>query len=331
MRATLELPVQYARWLKPRPWLEVKANTKPAVVFNGVRHPLHLHLLPQAGRAALMRISSDLGPTPGAVVVCSLLPALARSDLEERGVGYLDSRGHLHIVTPTGIIHVEGTPAPRREVSSTIGVRGVRLVQELLARDQPFTVSALAKDLALSLALTHDVLALLLREGLLNTRSAGATRWRSVGDRTRLLDWLEAQPVARRREPHLDLAVYGRHPADLWAKMATRLQGAGIVHALTGGAAAALHGSGPTSVATSLIRIDPQVPLETAAAALGASVAERGSNVRLLRDTGQVGTIMTELVNGVPVAPRVRVYLDGLTERRGADVARQFREAILGY
>ncbi len=278
-----------------------------------------------------MRIANDISPTPGAVVVCSLLPALARSDLEERGLGYLDSRGHIHIVTPTGIIHVEGAPAPRRELSSTIGVRSVRLVQEMLARDQPFTVSALARELALSLALTHGVLALLEREGLLTSRSAGATRWRSVSDRTLLLDWLEAQPVARRREPHLDLEVYGRHPADLWTRMAARLQGAGIAHALTGGAAAALHGSGPTSVATSFIRIDPQVPLETAAAALGGSAAERGSNVRLLRDTGQVGTLVTELVSGVPVAPRVRVYLDTLGERRGADVARQFREAILGY
>ena len=54
-------------------------------------------------------------------------------------------------------------------------------------------------------------------------------------------------------------------------------------------------------------------------------------NVRLMRDTGEVGVIETEIRQGARVAPQARIYLDCLAERRGEDIAEQFRDAVLGY
>ena len=73
------------------------------------------------------------------------------------------------------------------------------------------------------------------------------------------------------------------------------------------------------------------MPLERAIAVLGAERTERAPNLRLLRDTGEVGVIETEIRKGARVGPRVRVYLDCLAERRGEDIAEQFRDAALDY
>ena len=70
---------------------------------------------------------------------------------------------------------------------------------------------------------------------------------------------------------------------------------------------------------------------ESLAKALDAERTERGPNLRLIRDTGQVGVLGGEVRGGVRLAPKSRIYLDALSERRGEDVAEQFREVVLGY
>ena len=332
MPIRLELPKSLAHWVVPRPWLRVTPAEVAAVEFRGWRYPLALQHLPSLPEPEHLRQwAAGVPQQTGALVVRALLPTSVRSLLEENDIGYLDSRGNLHLVLPTGIVHVEGVRTSRPVRQASLGVKGVRAVQEVLARDEPFSVSLLARETSLSLASTHAVLGLLEREGFVRTTAAGHTRWRAVAQRTELLDWLETQPAARRRPEHLDVTVYSRRPHDLWAKIAHDLTRADIAYALTGGAAVSLFGTGPTAVTTSLLRIHPDVPLAVAAEALGATVTNRGPNLRLLRDTGRVGTLRTEEREKIRIAPRVRIYLDALGERRGSDVARQFREVVLGY
>lgn len=331
MPVHLQLPERLARWVAPRPWLTVSVADVPALEFRGWRYPLSLQPLPATGDYEPYELARALSQHPGTVVVGALLPASVRAVLEESDVGYLDARGNLHVVVPTGIIHADGARSARRPVSSGLGVNGVRAIQDVLSRVEPFTVSELAKDASLSLAQTHAVLVLLESNGLIRSTGAGPSRRRSVPDRAQLLDWLESQPAARRAEQRLDVMLYGRTPQEVWAKAAQAFARAAVRYGLTGGAAASLWGCGPTNVLTSTVRVDPDVPLDDAARALGATVTDRGPNVRLIRDTGRVGTMTTDEKDGVRLAPKVRVYLDALRERRGEDVARHFREEILGY
>jgi hypothetical protein len=200
-----------------------------------------------------------------------------------------------------------------------------------LSESGPVSVTALASRVQLSLGQTHAVLRTLERESLLHTSGRGPAKRRTVADRARLLDWLAEQPAARRRETSIDAAMYARRPEELWAAVTSALERARIRHALTGTAAASLFGVGPTSVTLSRIRIDPAVPLEDAVAAIKAERTDRAPNVRLMRDTGEVGVIGSEIRHGARVSPAVRVYLDCLAERRGEDIAEQFRERVLGY
>ncbi len=332
MPIELELPPTYARWVAPRGWLEVHVAAEPAVRFHGRRAPLTLHRLPQPlGEPELHAFVARLSRQGGAVVVSSILPAGTRRLLEAADVGYLDSRGNVHVALPTGVIHVDALPGVRRVAASGLGPHGVRAVQAILASGEPLSVSALAKQASLSLSQTHGVFQILESNGMVRPTGVGRSRPRVVVSPSELLDWLEVQPVARRRDQRLDVSLYARRPEELWSRVGELLGRSGIAHGLTGSAAAALLGCGPTTVLTSTVRIDPEVPLESAARALEAAPTDRGPNLRLVRDTGRVGSSLTEERGIVRLAPKVRIYLDALSERRGEDVARQFREVVLGY
>lgn len=64
---------------------------------------------------------------------------------------------------------------------------------------------------------------------------------------------------------------------------------------------------------------------------MGAEVVDRRANVRLLRDNGQLACVDAEVVRGIILAPRPRIYIDVLSDRRGEDIAQHFRGAKLGY
>ena len=321
------------------PWLHVEPAEPPWVQLDGRRTPVELHpVAPAMPDEQLAELGRRLAAQPTCrigVVVCPLLRASARALLEGLGVAYADSRGHLHLPAPGLFVHLDvGARASSvRRPTPGLGPSGVRAVQAMLQAPAgtPVHLSQLAAMVELSLSQTHAVLHQLEEAGLVRSTGIGPNRRRTVTDCTELLDWLVAQPPARRREKRLDVSLYARRPEELWRRASAILEEARVAHAMTGAVGAALHGVGPTAVPVSLLRIAPDVALEKAAQILGAEPTERGPNLRLLRDTGRVGCVGVEQRDGIAVAPRVRVYLDALGERRGEDLAQQFREVVLGY
>jgi len=332
----LLLPRPLTAWIPSHPWLSVKPARAAAVRTRGRQQALAAIRIPPSLAddqlaAWVERLPRSRGPH---LVIGTSLRRGLRELLERRGIGYLDSRGHLHLAAPGVLVHL-GEPAPsasaRMSRGPALGPHGVRAVQALLDGSTPISLTALADRVRLSAAQTHAVLRALEHASLVRASGRGPARRRTVLDRARLLDWLAQQPAARRREPGIDAALYARRPEELWTRVTSALDRARIRHALTGAAAASLFGVGPTSVPLSRLRIDPAVSLERAAAAIGAERTERAPNVRLMRDTGEVGVIETEIRQGARVAPQARIYLDCLAERRGEDIAEQFRDAVLGY
>ncbi|MBN9681907.1 MULTISPECIES: hypothetical protein [unclassified Corallococcus] len=342
MSAILHLPPRLMSWLPARPWLQVRGAARPSLEWEGREVATftlleaasglrvdQLPLLLGAHRPATARPSRDLP-----FVVGPWLKKDVRDALEAQGVGYLDSRGHLHLHARGVLLHIEAERTAAREKppgTATLGVHGVRAVQVLLQGEQPLSVSRFAEQASVSLGQAHKLLTWLEQLELVRAEGRGPAKRRTVRDRTGLLDWLERQAPATRRERSLHVALYARRPEELWQQTRTRLGKAGIAHALTGSAAVSMFGVGPTSVPVSRIRISPEVPLDQAAKHLDAEVTERGANLMLIHDTGRVGTWASTSRDGVLLAPPVRIYLDVRTERRGEDLARHFREEVLGY
>lgn len=341
MEVVLSLPEGVADWLGSRPWLRVQQGESPALRWDSWSVPLELiRVEGSVNRDQLLASlsSSTMAKQPLRVVTGAYLRHDLRQALESLNVGYIDRRGNLHLPWSGGVIHLElpavwrhQSESPRPDSSPGLGVHGVRAVQALLTEREDVQVSHLAGLAELSLSRTHSVLRLLEEQGLVRVTGKGPSTRRHIVDRSRLLDWLVAQPSARRRERQLEVALYARTPHDVWRTIRERLDRAHIPHGVTGSAAAAVFDAGPTSVMTSTVRISPHFTLEDAAEAIGAEQTPRGANVRLMRDTGNVGSSHTIDRDGVRVAPLVRVYLDALDERRGEDVAQHFREVVLGY
>jgi len=335
-RLEIRLPGRLARWVPSYPWLSVQEGRVATLATGRTDLPLSVHQVPASlTDDQLAELVGHFRATEGPhLVVGPYLRQSLRELLERIGMGYLDSRGHLHLIAPGVAIHLgdsSSITAPRLKEAAVLGVNGVRAVQALLESREPVSVTSLAALAELSPSQTHAVMNALERHALVRTEGKGPAKRRSVIDRTSLLDWLADQPAARRRERYLEVALYARRPEDLWGGITEALNGEKIPHALTGAAAASLFGVGPTNVLVSTVRISPDVPLEVVARKLGAEPTERGPNVRLMRDTGRVGVVGSEVAKGVRVSPKARIYLDTLGERRGEDLAQQFREVVLGY
>ena len=226
---------------------------------------------------------------------------------------------------------VESSKAPPSGRTSGIGLVGIRTAQVLATTpDRAWSVAELATEADVSTGEAHKVLSILEREGRVEASRQGPAKRRRVRDLGSLLDWLAGQPRARRVYRHLTCSLYARTPADLARRVSHSLDASQIAHAFTAGLAATLLKSGPTSVPRSVLRVDPDHSLEEIAATIGAEVTDRGANLTLWSDDGLVGSQGRIRCEDTWLAPPVRVYLDLMTDRRGLDMAAQFREVILG-
>ncbi|MHA3946858.1 hypothetical protein [Cellulomonas bogoriensis] len=277
---------------------------------------------------------------PGAVgMIASLtIPERERDALEAAGLSWCDGRGAIHVAWPGTLVHVDHSgrgPRRGRTEPAKLGPAGIRAVQVLLAVDGEWTISRLAHEAAISVGQAHNVFKALEAERLLASTGKGPQQRRRITDRHGAMDWLATIDRARRRPGTAATYLYARTPEEVLRRFAERADAAGLPYAVTGAAASQLLGAPVLSqIIVSHIRVGP-VQADSALHRLGlehldAEDAGRGMNLELWTDTGELGTFAARDVNGVRVAPPVRVWLDLARQGgRGADAAQLFREQVL--
>lgn len=251
-----------------------------------------------------------------------------RKALETANVSYFDFHGNVHIEAPGLLVHVR-MPVTQ-ETSRALGLVGVRGAQTMLGQaERVWGVTDLAREARMSAGQAQNVMKTLEAESLVYTEGKGPSRKRRIADRGRFLDWLNLQRPGREPRGKLSCALYGRTPEDIWHTIGMRLED--TEHAITGAAAASILGVGPTSLPRTIVRVAAHGPLRPVADRLKAEPTERGANLVLWSDTGLLGVTGSVVVGHNTIAAQVRVYLDLHAELRGADLASEFREQVLGY
>jgi hypothetical protein len=338
MKVTLNLPSGDARWrsaatLVPElnvisatsePWIEVDSERRSVWIIE------RASTLPQNLGAAVPLDSVGL-------VVGALIPENERRPLEDAGLSWWDLRGSMHIALDNKLVHLERTPRktkPSEEKQRKLGPVGTRAVQRMLitGQDRRWSVSGLAAEADVSIGQAHSVLTLMEQNELLKTVGQGSHKRRVLGSRDKCLDWLRDIEGGRRAPMGTWTYVYARNELERARKFGDIAAERGVNYAFTSSFAAKLLGAPVlTSSVLTYVRVQADSS-EDARRALGleyldADEAGRGANIAIWADTGEVGTHDASLVEGLWVAPAVRVWLDlirqGGRERDGADALRE--------
>jgi len=251
-----------------------------------------------------------------------------RRALEAEGVSYFDFFGNVHLQAPPAVlVHVQMPVRP--ELSKQLGYVGVRGAQTMLADpSHSWGVTELAEQAQMSAGQAQNLMKTLEAEDLVYTEGRGPRRRRHIREPGRFLDWLALQRPGRVPRGRLNCALYARTPEDLWDRIE---RGIKSPHAITGAAAATLLGTSGTALPHTVIRVATKQPLRMIAREVGAEPSERGANIALWTDDGRLGTLGSFQEKRRTIAPKVRIYIDLMSELRGEDLASDFRERVLGF
>lgn len=349
MKLTVELdpevPAPVRRALEGVGEFEIIDGQHRRISVEGVARPIILLPRPQRDPVSDLELAvEDLARRmPGdaaGIVVAGAIPAAEREALERAGLSWCDGRGALHLAWPGTYVHID-RGARRREQpkpgsTQGIGPTSIRALQVLLGSDQEaWTVSQLAEAAAVSVGQAHTVFRVLERNNLLRRTGKGPLQRSTVTDRRAALDWLATVDRARRRPPGAATYLYARTPDEVIRRFAELATEAGLPYAVTGAAASSLMGVPIlTRVLVTRVRVGvleaPDALHRLGLQHLDAEDAGRGMNLELWTDTGKLGTFGAQELDGVHVAPPVRVWLDIAREGgRGEDAAQLFREHVL--
>jgi hypothetical protein len=276
------------------------------------------------------------------LVAARSIPVKERDALEAAGLSWCDGRGALHLAWPGVFIHIDhgvhrrtareitGEEAPR------LGPVGIRAVQVLLAgKEAEWTVNRLAERARVSVGQAHNVFRTMEQHHLVHALGKGTKQRRVIDDRRAALDWLASVDGARRRPQAAATYLYARTETDIARRFAQLAANAGLNYAVTGAAASQLLGVPVLNrIIVTQIRVSGLHPIEALAQLalehLDAEEAGRGMNVDLWTDIGELGTFQTQTIDGVHVAPPIRIWLDLARQGgRNRDAAQLFREQTL--
>lgn len=319
--------------------LRTDTDTWPLRVGRGIAP--YAKVTAPALAQTLRLITPGTAPTderaPITVIVAERLLPAVRRELEDADLSYVDGAGAVHLQAPGLLVHLE--PGPRTRTGTVpdprgIGVTAIRVIQHLLTDPtRVWTVTELAAAADASLGQAHKVLTRLDTEGFIEQQRAGKAVLRRLTNPTDVLDWLAQAPAARKLPRRLKTHLYAPDPDAVITRLARAALNSETDWALTGAAGARVWGATRTITAlpVTMVRVDPDHDLHDTAARLGLEPVDGGHNVLLVADVGRLATQAPERNGPVVIAPKVRVWLDMLTETRGQDAADLFRESALGY
>ena len=336
---------RYGRIFAAVPEINVQAGTKARVKVNGENRPLVVLPRPPSGSdpAVDARRLADTVPSPAVgIVAARSIPYKERDAIEAAGLSWCDGRGALHLHWPGVLVHIDRGARRLATSQSTagdeprLGPAGIRAVQVLLADSQDeWTVNRLAERAGISVGQAHNVFRAMEEKRLVHGVGKGPKQRRVIDDRRAALDWLAVIDGARRRPQAAATYLYARTETDVARRFAERAAEIGVAYAVTGAAASSLLGTPVLSrIVVTQIRVAGLQPVEALTRLglehLDAEDAGRGMNVDVWSDAGEVGTFGAPEVDGVRVAPPIRVWLD--LQRQGGrnvDAAQLFREQVL--
>jgi len=260
----------------------------------------------------------------------------ARQILEANEVAYLDGLGNASIRFPgvfvrTGSFGAAAAIVERQPVKARLAGKAGLVAQALLLdRDRAWRVADIAAEAGVSAGLAHRVLARLEEATILAADGLGPRKVRRVTNPRALLDlWAEEeQERGARRTGAFVLARPGTRTA---AMLSERLDAAGITHAITGIAAAAILAPALTSVPVTQVRVAAAVTASEALTAMEARETNEGANLAIIQGADDAELRFRRNVEGTWLAADTRIYLDALRDpRRGKEQAQTFLEAVLG-
>lgn len=349
MKVTLRLEPReldrYRRVFAAVPEVDAIAGSKARVTVGDHERSLIVLPRPPAGPdpdLTACHLAQTIPDRAIGLVAARSIPYKERDALEAAGLSWFDGRGALHLSWPGTLVHIDHSG--RRLASSDrasydephLGPTGIRAVQVLLGSEEgEWTVSQLAEQAAISVGQAHNVFRAMEQNRLVHPVGKGPKQRRIVDDRGAALDWLATIDGARRRPAAAATYVYARTDNEIAQRFAQRATEAAVTYAVTGAAASNLLGVPVLNrIVVTQIRVSSIEPTE-ALVQLGlehleADDAGRGMNVEVWSDIGQVGTFGAAEIDGVRVAPPIRVWLD--LHRQGGrnrDAAQLFREQTL--
>ena len=292
-----------------------------------------------AGAAhAVVAHAREMPKGRGLLLVAGRTTVGAREILDAHGIAFVDGEGNASVRVPgllvrTGSFGADAVivrPAKAQAMARLAGKAGLIAQALLLERERPWQLVDLATHAGVSGGLTHRVLVRLEQAGIVAVSGRGPGKVRRLVNAPALLDlWAEEdiEPRVRRTTGYLLVEPGVR----LTAAVSERLERAGIEHAVTGVAAAALLAPALTSVAVAQVRIRAAVLPPTALEALDARHVDEGANVVLVQGADDAELRFRRKVDGVWLAADTRIYLDALRDpRRGREQADVYRETVLG-
>ncbi|HKA94329.1 MAG TPA: hypothetical protein VKE97_11015 [Acidimicrobiia bacterium] len=308
------------------------------VRFGPASEPVALAVRRQANAATAWQLvrEAQAAPATNLLVVAAATTAEAREILERHGVAVVDGLGNAHVELPGLVLHTEGRrrqrerPAPRAQ-ARLAGKAGVAAQALLLDPARDWKVQDLAGEAHVSLGLAHRVLARLEREGLVGAEGAGPRRVRRLADPTALLD-LWAEENADRGVRRVRAYRLARDPRELAGAVSASLAAAGVEHAVTGVAAAALVAPFVTAIPVSEVWVDPRASLDEAVTATGGEIVDTGSNLVLVQGNGDEPLAFRRQVEGAWTVNPVRLFYDLRRDpRRGREQAERLRQEVIGF